>query len=206
MKIERSVSISVLGALTCSMSPTSLRGYTGTSYSFTISWSNAVPPVWITITWGDGTTDATSDSRSSGSVTRTKTWNQAGSYSISVNVSDYSAAVCKTSGSATIADPLGATFDASPKSGRAPLEVTFSGSVTGGHDPITWTISFGDGGSTSGSGRTISAKRTYTSAGTYNAVCTISDALGYLIGVVDDKPIIVKSSIPTTPIIRTRLL
>jgi PKD repeat protein len=53
--------------------------------------------------------------------------------------------------------------------------VSFSGSVA---DATSWTISFGDGSSVSGTGSSVSATHTYAAPGTYVATLTATSAEG----------------------------
>ena len=69
------------------------------------------------------------------------------------------------------------TVQGSPTNGTAPLTVTFKGSVTGGTAPVATAWNFGDGTSTSGS---VNTTHTYTLSGSYTAVLTATDAVGYV--------------------------
>ncbi|MBB5785863.1 ThuA domain-containing protein [Jiangella mangrovi] len=77
-----------------------------------------------------------------------------------------------------VADPDApvVTASASPESGQAPLEVTFTGSATSpaGREIVSYAWDFGDGGSGSGA----SATHTYTTPGSYDAVLTATDSAG----------------------------
>ena len=78
--------------------------------------------------------------------------------------------------SGAINQPPVAVVSANPSSGTAPLAVTFSGS--GSSDPdgsiASYSWKFGDGASGSG----VATSHTYSSAGTYAAVLTVTDNLG----------------------------
>ncbi len=73
------------------------------------------------------------------------------------------------------AQPLAATAQAQPTSGMAPLNVTFTGSATGGVPPYTFTWNLGDGGAT-----VIAQDLThkYLAAGSYGVILTVRDASG----------------------------
>lgn len=75
-----------------------------------------------------------------------------------------------SSGNAT----LSVTVSDSPQAGSAPLTVSFSASASGGTAPYSFGWTFGDG--TTGTG--ASASHVYTSAGTYTAIATVTDAVG----------------------------
>src|SRR5262249_15440100 len=69
-----------------------------------------------------------------------------------------------------------AAVSASPAAGTAPLEVGFSAasSTDADHDSLTYTWSFGDGGSATGR----FANHTYLAAGGFAAVLTVTDGRG----------------------------
>jgi PKD repeat protein len=67
--------------------------------------------------------------------------------------------------------PLGATANASPTSGQAPLLVSFTGSASGGTSPYTYSWNFGDGQSSASQNPT----HTYQNAGNFTATLTVTD-------------------------------
>ena len=78
--------------------------------------------------------------------------------------------------SGTVNQPPVAVVSANPASGTAPLAVSFSGS--GSSDPdgniASYQWNFGDGSNGSG----VTTSHTYTTAGAYTAVLTVTDNLG----------------------------
>jgi PKD repeat protein len=66
--------------------------------------------------------------------------------------------------------PLTVACTATPQSGDAPLEVTFSSQGTGGDGSYTYDWDFGDGGNAT----TQNPIHTYTTAGTYTATVTVT--------------------------------
>jgi PKD repeat protein len=68
--------------------------------------------------------------------------------------------------------PLTATTAASPKTGNAPLSVSFTGSATGGTAPYSYSWAFGDGSTSTAQ----NPSHTYSSAGTYTATLTVTDS------------------------------
>jgi uncharacterized delta-60 repeat protein len=68
--------------------------------------------------------------------------------------------------------PLRASSSAVPISGAIPLTVDFTGSATGGTPPYSYSWDFGD----SGSSAVQNPSHTYSSAGTFNAVLTVTDS------------------------------
>jgi len=74
------------------------------------------------------------------------------------------------------ARPLVAHAAASPASGQAPLEVSFTCSVDQGTPPMSVEWSFGDGTGTQ-SGAAVS--HTYASGGSFTATCSVTDSAGH---------------------------
>lgn len=76
--------------------------------------------------------------------------------------------------------PPVAILNATPTSGTVPLAVSFDGSASNDPDNIllkSWSLDFGDGNSTSGTGAVPNAiPHTYMTAGTYNAKLTVTDS------------------------------
>ncbi len=70
------------------------------------------------------------------------------------------------------ATPLTATAAATPKTGNAPLTVSFTGSASGGKAPYTYSWNFGDGSALS---TAQNPSHTYNSACTCTATLTVTD-------------------------------
>ena len=68
--------------------------------------------------------------------------------------------------------PYGPTAAGTPTTGNAPLQVSFTGSASGGTAPYSYSWNFGDGSATS----TVQKPPTYGSAGTYTATLTVTDS------------------------------
>jgi len=68
--------------------------------------------------------------------------------------------------------PLYTEINAFPTSGWVPLNIDFTGSATGGTEPYTYSWDFGDDGSSSAQ----NPSHTYTNAGTFNVILTVTDA------------------------------
>jgi len=69
--------------------------------------------------------------------------------------------------------PLTASAAGKPTTGNAPLDVSFTGSATGGTGPYKYSWNFGDGSATS---TAQNPSHTYTAAGTYTATLTVTDS------------------------------
>ncbi len=70
-------------------------------------------------------------------------------------------------------DNVVASATATPTSGAAPLLVSFTCSASGGAPPYAYAWDFGDGGSSTNK----NPSHTFATAGTYSAVCTVTDSL-----------------------------
>jgi len=68
-------------------------------------------------------------------------------------------------------DFSGITITANPKTGNAPLTVTFTCQATGGNSPISYYWDFGDGKSST----SPNTEHTYDNVGNYTATCTAKD-------------------------------
>ena len=74
---------------------------------------------------------------------------------------------------ASVDSSLAASASGVPTSGNAPLNVSFTGSATGGTAPYTYSWNFGDGSATS---TTQDPSHTYTTPGTYTATLIVTDS------------------------------
>ena len=68
--------------------------------------------------------------------------------------------------------PVSATSSANPASGSVPMDVAFTGSVTGGCAPYTYAWDFGDGQTST----EASPHHTYAKEGTYTTALTVTDS------------------------------
>ncbi len=115
-------------------------------------------------------------------VTVTHSYTTAGNYNAVLTISDGNGGQTTESSYITISSPVSsntvpvAMLNVSASSGVAPVSITFdaSGSSDADGDTLSYNWNFGDG--SSGAGVTVA--HSYTTAGNYNAVLTISDGNG----------------------------
>src|SRR6266567_3430837 len=137
--------------------------------SFTASTTGGTTP-YVSYTWafGDGTTATTTIG------TASHTYSSAGTFNITVTLTDSAGSRATLSGSATINQKLSVTAKASPNPTEVSKPLSLTGTMSGGVGSPTCNWSFGDGSSGSG----CSATHTYTTAGTFTAAVTMTDGLG----------------------------
>jgi len=183
MKVEKALTIEVSGVLSVDVSPITPRGYVGRTVEiYVMIDAEAVGPFDITIDWGDGVVESAYEPGVP-PFRYSHTYKAAGTYTITVSAYDETT-LMEGSGSASqeIAPELAVTFDASPKSGKLPLEVTFTCGASGGYLNYSWTLDFGDGTAAESGTRTAegtwTVKHTYNRVGTFTAKLTVTDALG----------------------------
>lgn len=152
----------------CSAEPSTEKILTGLPLSFTSDVQThacTLAPI-RTWTFGDGGTSALS--------APSHTYTTPGVYDWSF-VADVSAATCSQSGQVTVAAPVAVTAGGSPDSGPPPLTVAFTASATGGFPPYAFAWTFGDGGTSTAQ----NPSHTYTQAGGYTALLTVTDSAGF---------------------------
>ncbi len=120
------------------------------------------------------------DGNSGNGSSASHTYNQTGSFTASLIVTDDDGAKDTATVAVTVAEPTNqpptASFTASSTSGPAPLAVNFDGSASSDPEgrPLTYAWDFGDGNS--GAGQTVS--HTYQSSGNFTATLTVTDEGG----------------------------
>lgn len=163
---------------TLSISPTS--GYVGTGFTLYVTVpGNAIPPIGVTVNWGDGTTSYATVTIPSSTTSIGKTYSSAKTYTITVSLSDAAGQSGSASLSVQVVDKLAASLTSDKTSGTVPLTVTFTGSISGGYTPYSWILDYGDGTTPdTGSTASVSKTHTYNKTGTFTATLTATDALG----------------------------
>jgi PKD repeat protein len=146
-----------------SATPTSGRAPLQVSFSDA---STGAPTSW---TWdfGDGSTSTAQNP--------THTYATQGSYTVSLTASNPQGASTETKAGYVVVDappaPV-ADFTATPRSGTAPLQVTFSDAST--NSPTSWAWDFGDGSTSTEQNPT----HTYGTPGSYDVTLTATNATG----------------------------
>jgi PKD repeat protein len=168
-------------APTCSLSASPRSGSAPLTVTFSMSASDPDGSVcaWLLDVDGDG--DADFSGNSAPPSTRSYTYALPGDYSARLVVSDDDGAPGLDTEMVTVGSehqPPSCSLSASPRSGSAPLTVTFSMSASDPDGVVSpWVLNPGDGSpSYSGSGAPPSTKtHTYNASGTYTAILMVSD-------------------------------
>jgi large repetitive protein len=144
----------------------------------------------VSIDWGDGSTSSQATVSGSGpfTVTGTHTYAQAGSFSLKITVTDSANGQKATaSATATVAASLTLTGqNITATEGSSFTGVMASGTATAISGPLSASISWGDGQTSTGtvtssaSGTfTVNGSHTYAEEGTYSITTTVADAGGH---------------------------
>ena len=165
---------------TCSLFANPRSGKAPLTVTFSISASD--PDGWISAWVLDVDGDGNADYSGTGNPPSTQehTYTTEGSYTTILMVSDNDGATASDVETINVGPtnvPPTCSLSANPKSGNAPLEVTFSMSANDSDGSITtWVLDVGEGNSYSGNGEPPSTQtHTYTSQGSYTAVLAVSD-------------------------------
>ena len=156
--------------LSATASGTPTTGNAPLNVSFAGSATGGTAPYTYSWNFGDGSAASTVQNPS-------HTYTAAGSDTATLTVTDSSspAKTAMSSVSITVSavgNPLAVTASALPTSGQIPLAVAFSATATGGTPPYGYSWNFGDGSAVS---TTQNPSHTYSSAGTYMAMLTVTD-------------------------------
>ncbi|TMI25682.1 PKD domain-containing protein, partial [Candidatus Bathyarchaeota archaeon] len=139
------------------------------SPTFTATPAGGTPP-YTSYSWtfGDGTTATTTV------ATTIHTYNSTGAFTVEVTVTDSAGKTASSNVSVIVNAKLTVTAVATPNLTEVSVAVGFKAPTTGGLGTATCKWTFGD----SGTANVCSASHTYTSAGTFTAIVTATDALG----------------------------
>ncbi|MCB2229672.1 PKD domain-containing protein [bacterium] len=153
--------------LTCNLTASTTSGVAALIVAFNGSMAGGQSPYSVSLAFGDGA--------SATSLPVSHSYTTAGTYRAILTVTDAASQTAKDTVVITVippfSQPLTCSLNANPTSGSAPLAVGFTGSASGGLGAYSYLLRFGDGSSTSNS----SASHTYSSAGDYWAVLTVTD-------------------------------
>jgi PKD repeat protein len=157
--------------LTATAAGTPTTGNAPLQVSFTGSASGGTAPYSYSWNFGDGSATSTTQNPS-------HTYSAAGTYTAKLTVTD-SASPANTATStvtvkvSAVGSPLTATASALPTSGQVPLNVSFTGSASGGTPPYSYSWNFGDGSAAS---TAQNPSHTYSNPGTFTAKLTVTDS------------------------------
>jgi len=157
--------------LTATAAGTPTTGNAPLKVSFTGSASGGTAPYSYSWNFGDGSATSTTQNPS-------HTYSAAGTYTATLTVTDSAAPANAATSTVTIkvsavGSPLTATASALPTSGQVPLNVSFTGSASGGTPPYSYSWNFGDGSAAS---TAQNPAHTYGNPGTYTAKLTVTDS------------------------------
>src|SRR6266704_2023053 len=164
-----SVTVNIVSTLGVSLSASPNPTEPIVSPTFTATAAGGTPP-YTSYSWtfGDGTIATTTV------ATTIHTYNSTGAFSVEVTVTDSAGKTAASIFSVTVNARLTVTAVATPNLTEVSVAVGFTAPTTGGLGTGTCKWTFGD----SGTANTCSASHTYTSAGTFTAIVTATDALG----------------------------
>ncbi|MGB9941312.1 PKD domain-containing protein [Methanosarcina sp.] len=152
---------SVLNIPVASFSASPTSGSTPLNVSFTDQ-STGLPAEWKW-TFGDG--------NNSTEKNPVYTYNKSGQYNVKLTVSNENgSSVLTKTGYIAVSNSLAAAFSASPTSGPAPLNVSFTDNSTG--SPASWTWAFGDGNTSTEKNPVY----VYNKTGQYTVSLTVNDS------------------------------
>jgi PKD repeat protein len=141
-------------------------GYEPLSVNYTCSVGNGNAPFTYVVDFGDG-------SATSSSPTGSHNYPTPGNYTVTCTVTDADSDTGFNSQKVEVINyPPVASLTAVPSFGPEGLVVDFNCSSTGGNAPLSYSLSFGDGTSTTSQ----VVKHVYALEAVYNATCTVSDA------------------------------
>ena len=159
-------------SLQVSVSANPISGNPPLSVDFTSSVSGGSPQYSYSWTFGDGS--------ASGEANPVHTYQNPGTYTATLTVTDSSGSQQRASETITVNSPIqpwSVTVNASPTQGIAPLTVSFTSLVTGGTPSYVYNWDFGDGGKDS----SPNPIHTYSAAGEFSVGLTVTDSTGRIV-------------------------
>ncbi len=169
------VTVNVTAPLTVSLATTPAAPVSGTvplAVTFTATAAGGDGTYTYVLDPGDGTPPVTN-----ATGTFNYTYNTAGNYTATLTVNDGAGRTASAAAAVSTQPTLTASLAAYPTHGTTGVDVSFVASATGGSGGYTYTLHRADG-----TGPVTNATgfftHTYTTAGTYNAVVTVTDSDG----------------------------
>ncbi len=146
-------------------------GETGAAIAFSSAGSNDPDGTIVGYSWDFG------DGSGSSTANPSHAYGSAGTYTVTLTVTDDQGATGSASTTATVTDPPNnnppvADFSASPTSGNAPLTVAFTDLSS--NTPTSWSWDFGDGATSTAQ----NPSHTYGTPGTYTVSLTAANSNG----------------------------
>jgi PKD repeat protein len=141
-------------------------GYTNIPVQFAGTATGGCTPYSYSWTFGDGGTSTAQNPSHPYTI--------AGTYTVSLIVTDSTGALCSDTATATITIPPLACNVYGPYHGGITNPVSFVGLATGGTPPYSWSWTFGDGGTSTAQ----NPSHPYTIPGNYTVSLTVTDSTG----------------------------
>ncbi|HYY92715.1 MAG TPA: PKD domain-containing protein, partial [Candidatus Dormibacteraeota bacterium] len=190
-----SVSVTVYSQLTAMLSASANPTEVGSQVTLTASATGGTGTyssyAW---TFGDGASATTT------TASTTHTYTSAGSLSVKVKITDSAGSTATSSAlSITVSSKLTASASASSAQTDVGITENFDAATSGGVGSPNCNWSFGDGSTDN----VCSTSHTYSSAGTFTATVTVTDALGVtatssIVVIINDTPVVDFGSTPTS--------
>jgi len=166
--VSVSVDATITSLLAAQIGASVLSGEAPLAVNFSGIASGGQAPYTFRWSFGDGGTSTDQNC--------SRSYATAGNYTVTLTVTDRTAATASSSvtvrATAPVVTVLSATGLASPLSGKAPLYVRFAATAGGGTAPYTYSWNFGDGTSSTSQ----NPAHTFAAAGTYTVTLTVRDA------------------------------
>jgi PKD repeat protein len=158
--------VTVAATLTAAFTSSPAAPTAGQTVTFTSTVTGGTTPYVYAWTFGDAGT--------SNVANPTHAYATAGTYTVTLTVTDASTPVQSATATHTVivSGPLVANFTSSPTNPIIGGTVTFTSTVSGGTTPYTYSWTFGDGGTST----VVNPTHAYATAGTFTVALTVRDA------------------------------
>src|SRR5207249_117172 len=173
-----SSSIAIVGTpLTLPFTTAPTTGTVGKSVSFTAQAAGDTAPYTFSWNFGDGTANVSGGTTNPN--TQSHTYNNKGTFTVKVNVTDANGAKQTASSVITISPiTLAIAFTVAPTTGTVGTAVSFTANASGGTTPYAFSWNFGDGTANVAGGATNpnTQSHTYNVKGTFTVKVNVTDA------------------------------